>query len=124
MKLEIGMYVRLDRSQGIRRVVEYDAYSKHFILDKEIMDEYADETTVLYEDDIIKTSYNIKDLLEVGDVIKFDIVTSLETNNHLVGYIDITDEEMLKEIKNNKDYNVLAILTKEQVASEEYAVTK
>lgn len=67
-------------------------------------------------------SLNIIDLIEVGDVVKFDIFTSLETNNHLIGYTNIDSKEMIKEIKNDKSYKVLSIITHEQIESMEYKV--
>lgn len=70
----------------------------------------------------MKPSPNIIDLLEVGDVVKFDIFTSLETNNHLIGYTNIDSKEMIKKIKNDKSYKVLSIITHEQIESMEYKV--
>lgn len=56
------------------------------------------------------------DLIEVKDVIKYkinNISTTLETKGYVEGIVDISDEEMLQRIKNDKNYEVLEILTKE-----------
>ena len=61
-------------------------------------------------------SDNIIDLIEVKDVIKYrinNISTTLETKGYVEGIVDISDEEMLQRIKNDKNYEVLEILTKE-----------
>ena len=64
----------------------------------------------------LKHSNNILDLIEVKDVIKYrinNISTTLETKGYVEGIVDISDEEMLQRIKNDKNYEVLEILTKE-----------
>ena len=56
------------------------------------------------------------DLIEVKDVIKYrinNISTTLETKGYVEGIVDISDEEMLQRIKNDKNYEILEILTKE-----------
>lgn len=65
---------------------------------------------------IVKHSRQLKDLIEVKDVIKYridNISTTLETKGYIEGIVDISDEEMLQEIKSDKDYHILEILTKE-----------
>lgn len=61
--------------------------------------------------------------LEVGDIIRYRIdKVPLETKGYLTGVIDIADEEMLKSIKEDKNYHVLQILTKEQFEEMSYKV--
>ena len=70
-------------------------------------------------------SDNIIDLIEVKDVIKYrinNISTTLETKGYVEGIVDISDEEMLQRIKNDKNYEVLEILTKEQMEANQYVV--
>ena len=77
------------------------------------------------EDYIVKHSKQLIDLIEVKDVIKYridNISTTLETKGYLEGIIDISDEEMLQEIKSDKDYHILEILTKEQYLANCYKV--
>ena len=74
---------------------------------------------------IVKHSKQLIDLVEVKDVIKYridNISTTLETKGYLEGIIDISDEEMLQEIKSDKDYHILEILTKEQYLANCYKV--
>lgn len=65
------------------------------------------------------------DLIEVKDVIKYrinNISTTLETKGYVEGIVDISDEEMLQRIKNDKNYEILEILTHEQFEQNSYKV--
>lgn len=67
--------------------------------------------------DIANHSKQLIDLIEVKDVIKYrinNISTTLETKGYIEGIVDISDEEMLQRIKNDNNYHILEILTKEQ----------
>lgn len=60
---------------------------------------------------------NIIDLIEVKDVIRYridNISTTLETKGYIEGIIDISDEEMLQNIKHDKNYHIFEILTRQQ----------
>lgn len=77
------------------------------------------------EDYIVKHSKHLIDLIEVKDIIKYridNISTTLETKGYIEGIVDISDEEMLQEIKRDKDYKVLEILTREQFEQNSYKV--
>lgn len=68
-------------------------------------------------EDIVNHSKQPIDLIEVKDVIKYrinNISTTLETKGYIEGIVDISDEEMLQRIKNDKNYEVLEILTHQQ----------
>lgn len=67
-------------------------------------------------------SFDITDLIEVGDVIKYEIKTSLETSRVLKGIMNISDREMLENIKNNYDYAIKSIVTHEQFESMKHEV--
>ena len=74
---------------------------------------------------IVKHSKQLIDLIEVKDVIKYrinNISTTLETKGYVEGIVDISDEEMLQRIKNDKNYEVLEILTKESYMANCYKV--
>ncbi|MBR3163568.1 MAG: hypothetical protein IKF17_05675 [Clostridia bacterium] len=76
-------------------------------------------------DSITKHSEDIKDLLEIKDVIHYridNISTTLETKGYIESIVDIKDEEMLKSIKENQDYHILEILTKEKWNQTAYKV--
>ena len=74
---------------------------------------------------IVKHSKQLIDLIEVKDVIKYrinNISTTLETKGYIEGIVDISDEEMLQRIKNDNNYYILEILTKEQYLANCYKV--
>ena len=74
---------------------------------------------------IVKHRKKLIDLIEVKDVIKYrinNISTTLETKGYVEGIVDISDEEMLQRIKNDKNYEVLEILTKESYIANYYKV--
>ena len=74
---------------------------------------------------IVKHSKQPIDLVEVKDVIKYridNISTTLETKGYVEGIVDISDEEMLQRIKNDNNYHILEILTKEQYLANCYKV--
>lgn len=69
-EIKVGEYVRLARSQGIRKIEEIE--DDIYILDDWIADDYGDGTTYLRKsekDMIIKHSPNIIDVLEIGDIV-------------------------------------------------------
>lgn len=70
----------------------------------------------------IVSSLNIIDLIEVGDVIRYEIETPLETSGILKGVGDVTDEEMLQNLKKDKAFHVKSIVTREQFSQMEYKV--
>lgn len=70
-------------------------------------------------------SDNIINLVKVKDAIRYridNISTTLETKGYIEGIVDISDEEMLQKIKNNKNYHILEILTKEQFEANCYKI--
>ena len=129
MKLEVGIYVRtiygyVARLKKINKTDRYTEYE----FDNKIGYDYDDFFHSIVENyiddiEIIKASHNIIDILEVGDIIRYRIdKVPLETKGYLTGVIDITDEEMLKSIKEDKNYHVLQILTKEKFKDISYEV--
>lgn len=73
----------------------------------------------------LKHSKQPIDLIEVKDVIKYrinNISTTLETKGYVEGIVDISNEEMLQRIKNDKNYEVLEILTHQQYMANCYKV--
>ena len=76
-------------------------------------------------EDIVEHSKQPIDLIEVKDVIKYrinNISTTLETKGYVEGIVDISDEEMLQRIMNDKNYEILEILTKESYMANCYKI--
>lgn len=121
MKLEVGMYCRYKNFQNkikIGKICEIIPADDMIVYDYIIL-----EHDGLLEHDIINASFDINDLIKKGDIIRYRIdKVSLETKGYLTGVIDITDEEMIENIKEDKNYHVLQILTKEEFEKRAYKV--
>ena len=121
MKLEVGMYVRLQND------------AENIVIINRIANVF--ETTILTENDgsiyqgeytkenVIKASYNIINILEVGDYVNGNKVIEIEKNYKFIdGTIrDIlwTDTKMQKAIW---DETIKSIITKEQMEQIAYKV--
>ena len=114
--MKVGEYVRLDRCQGINKIDEEDEIGT-FYLEDVIGDEWGDETFRLDTNDVIKSSPNIIDLIEVGDYVNGYLVIERDINNEL-RYIDLKDRNM-KYVKN---LDIKSIVTKEQFSQMEYRI--
>ena len=122
-EIEVGDYVRINNdfrliALGIGKVVRINKDSIHVKMNFELPFSFKKEN-------IANHSKQPIDLIEVKDVIKYrinNISTTLETKGYVEGIVDISDEEMLQRIKNDKNYEVLEILTKESYMANCYKV--
>lgn len=111
-EIQVGEYVRINNdfrviALGIGKVVGINQDSIYVKMNFELPFSFK-------KDNVAKHSKQLIDLVEVGDVIKYKIENvPLETRGYLEGITDISDKEMLQNIKNDKNYKVLEILTKE-----------
>lgn len=123
MKLEVGMYVRL--VNDVEDIVVINKIANVF------------ETTILTENDgsiyqgeytkenVVKASYNIIDILEVGDYVNGYPVTAILSSNNKVYEIQVKRPNnrtgvWIKRIRNNED--IKSIVTKEQFENMEYKI--
>lgn len=132
MKLEVGMYVRTKR-KGIAKI-----------------DEIIDDGVITYEDDlgrewkeetgrkvikyigkdgwnsgldgkeILKASYNIIDILEVGDIISFYEDIDNYKKQYVIGIPDLITLDNIKDKITNDNIRLVSILTKEQMEQMAY----
>lgn len=124
-EIKVGEYVRLARCQGINKIIDIDE-DGFVILDDNIADEYGDECCHISPQDadkeILKHSFNIIDLIEIGDFVngmKVNDISKIQRFNKPIqkclwanindGY-DIINEE------------IKTILTKEQMEANQYVV--
>ena len=118
-KIEVNEYVRT-RAEHIYKITNID--ENGLIYWNKIQCGWSEQQL---EDIIVKHSKQPIDLVKVKDVIKHridNISTTLETKGYIEGIVDISDEEMLQEIKSDKDYHILEILTKESYMANCYKV--
>lgn len=131
MKLEVGMYVRYKRgSMGyniepadkigkiINRVNESDIY------------ELDNNNNNIFENDVVKASFNIIDILEVGDYVNGHEVEEVNNNlnehkgtcNSLDTYLWVVNDldEFEEIVIFEKD--IKSIVTKKQFESMEYRI--
>ena len=120
MELKVGMYVRTERI--VTKIDKIDNYKTkwRFLVDKKVCNDGTFEYGALREEDILKASHNIIDLIEVGDYVnglKVHFISKFEDNYYIKGEgangFEI-DFEHQKEIK--------SIVTKEQFESMSYKV--
>lgn len=113
-KLEAGIYVRT-KYNGIGKIVEYINDPTHYFfkcykLDRNCFncEEYITESDV-----IGKPSYNIIDLLQIGDIISF---------KNEFGSIEIKDihNSVAMQMIKDKEIDIKSIVTKEQFESMSY----
>jgi hypothetical protein len=137
-EIEVGDYVRTETGfiRRIKSIDKTEATEKCPVnmywcnLDKpiKILKECSKDTIYAIEmSDAKKLKHfnNILDLIEVKDVIKYrinNISTTLETKGYVEGIVDISNKEMLQRIKNDKNYEVLEILTHQQYMANCYKV--
>ena len=115
-KIEVDEYVRFNNGE-IGKVIDIKENPSRIV--------YSEYGEIGLISDIAKHSKQLIDLIEVKDVIKYrinNISTTLETKGYVEGIVDISDEEMLQRIKNDKNYEVLEILTHQQYMANCYKV--
>ena len=127
MKLEENMYVRT--KYGIQQIYEIDErktkWKYLYKLKKQDGDGCVDLGT-LSNEDIIKASFDVIDLMEVKDIIEID-VTDEDNYSHILGinFIRIENERDLSNIKDmilNESAKLMQILTHEQFEKSSYKV--
>ena len=120
MELEVGMYART-KHNGIGKIVEYINDATHYFFkcyktdrDCSNCEEYITEADVIEE-----PSHNIKELLQVGDIITYEFPTGLG----MLKYENVTIlEDLLDVLKSIDEYEILSIVTKQQFLQMEYKV--
>lgn len=126
MKLEVGMYVRT--KDGIIAKVDYIDNDTIFF-DKELYRTYGDSIDFLEKDNlerIVKASYNIIDILEVGDAIEIDVIDKDNYPTIMgINFARIDNKVELASIKDmlkNESAKLLTVITHEQMEQMAYKV--
>lgn len=115
-KIEVGEYVRtkngvIDRVDALYGMIENTVH--------------LEKQKWFNTKNIVKHSKNLKDLIEVKDIIKcrvYKVSATFEIKGYVEGIVNILDEEMLQKIKSDKNYHILEILTKEKYMANCYKV--
>lgn len=109
MKLEVGMYVRTKDGE-IHKCVIIHKDNINSTLDR-FMNEWGN---MIMFDEILKASDNIIDLIEVGDYVNGEKVTSIESN----GWLGFGNHDLY--LSNEEE--IETIVTKELFFNAEYRV--
>lgn len=129
MKLKEGMYVRTKITDNcncvyIRKITEIDnenVFRNQICIDEDVIDGWGDERIYIDDEDILKASHNIIDLIEVGDYVNGEEITRVIPQ-------DICGDEILDYqhiFVNNKEileYEIKSIVTKEMFESMSYKI--
>ena len=122
MKIEVGMYVRTNLG-NIGKIVEEYTHQNHKVSYPEPQEWVLDTGYILNEalmynnEEITKASYNIIDLIEVGDyvnVLKVHGITDFGLQVYMFG-------DCPETLDNNE---IETIVTKEQFSSMEYKINE
>lgn len=128
MKLEVGMYVRFDYHRVTVPIQISKIKEKHY----EDIEKYyyylTDNGLVISEEQIIKASHNIIDLIEVGDYVNGTKVTSISGTRYdksdLHCYCDYCQNEKTGKWLMIPAKDIKSIVTKEQMEAMEYKVAE
>ena len=117
MKLEVGMYVRTEKGK-IDKIIGFDRALILFLYD--LVCGYIDEN------DIIKASHNIIDILEVGDYVNGEKVIRIDKDPFIKGQINLWTNTITSNYWGDIslspiiEKDIKSIVTKEMFSSMEY----
>lgn len=119
MEISEGMYVRTEKGE-IKKVFQYDNQEENLIW-------CTLNSCATLKSSIVKASYNIIDLIQIGDILLIkDFVD--EASMIFTDMYYIQNENQLfnikRDLEKNKNMKISKILTKEQMESMAYEVEK
>ena len=119
MKLEVEQFVRTKDGIIDKVIIDYNGHCaspncecKHISCAKNYYD----------EDKIVKASYNIIDLIEVGDIISFCEDIDNYKKQYVIGIPDLITLDEIKDKITNDNIRLVSILTKQEMEQMEYKV--
>lgn len=108
--LSVGMYVKT-----LNGIVKID----------KIQDNVMEDTKGnLHYGDFIKASYNIIDLIEVGDIISFYEDIDNYKKQYVIGIPDLITLDEIKDKITNDNIRLVSILTKQEMEQMAYKVVE
>ena len=119
MELEVGQFVRTKDGIIDKVIIDYNGHCaspncecKHISCSKNYYD----------EDKIVKASYNIINLIEVGDIISFYEGIDNYKKQYVIGIPDLITLDNIKDKITNDNIRLVSVLTKEQMEQMAYKV--
>ena len=109
MKIEIGEYVRTKSGFIGKVITRHGGYGLHYELNikKEIQNNMMNG--IVREDNIVKHSKHIIDLIEVGDYVNGKYVKEInqyKNGKSIIALIGIIDEQDIKTIVTKEQFNL------------------
>ena len=119
MKLEVGQFVRL-KSGYICKIININDFREPN-MKYGVEANYLKDVMFIGDDDVVKASYNIIDILEVGDYVNGSKVIEIEKDYKFIDN-EIRDILWLDNKRNNAVWKetIKSIVTKEQFSSMAY----
>lgn len=124
MELKVGMYIRTKLNDFcnmvvIRKIDEIDYEDDNkFWIDDYIIDTFGDEQNKLSEEDVDKASFDITDLIEIGDYVNGSPVCDIKQDENGKTWVYTDSEYRYGYLKEE----IKSVVTKEQFNSVEYEV--
>lgn len=130
MKLEVGKWCRTKKGTIFKIIggnvdmweidIDYSYLSK---CENEDYNTYAyNKNNSLFEYLVVKTSYNIIGILEVGDIISFYEDIDNYKKQYVIGIPDLITLDNIKDKITNDNIRLVSVLTKEQMEQLAYKV--
>lgn len=125
MKLEVGMYIRtkycgICDEIAIRKIIKIDKINNNwFYSDKNVCDIYKDHTNKLNTVNVEKASFNIIDILEVGDYVNGYYVEDV-----LKTFVNVAVGSNYFQSPTIYEKDIKSIVTKEQFENMKYGIAK
>lgn len=120
MELEVGQFARL-KSGYICKIININDFREPNIK-YGVEANYLKDVMFIGDDDVVKSSYNIIDILEVGDIISFYEDIDNYKKQYVIGIPDLITLDNIKDKITNDDIRLVSILTKEQMEQMAYKV--
>lgn len=123
-ELKENMYVRTEK--GIAKIKKiFPDGSEPYFEAKYETDKYLEiyyDSEYVSEYDVLKASYNIIDILEIGDIISFYEDIDNYKKQYVIGMPDLITLDEIKDKITNDNIRLVSILTKEQFEQMAYKV--
>ena len=120
MKLEVGQFVRL-KSGYICKIININDFREPN-MKYGVEANYLKDVMFIGDDDVVKASHNIIDILEIGDIISFYEDIDNYKKQYVIGIPDLITLDEIKDKITNDNIRLVSILTKEQMEQMAYKV--
>ena len=126
MKLEVGQFARL-KSGYICKIININDFREPN-MKYGVEANYLKDVMFIGDDDVVKASYNIIDILEVGDAIEIDVIDKDNYPTIMgINFARIDNKVELASIKDmlkNESAKLLTVITHEQMEQMAYKVVE